>query len=60
MKIEVLFVGDSIDSEVYEAEYVTWVFGDDLLVVFAGEIEGRGTKIASYPQGRVVRVRVIA
>ena len=60
MKIEVLFVGSSIDSETYEAQYVSWVFGDDLLVVFTGSSQEESVKAASYPQGRVVRVRVIA
>ena len=59
MKIEVLFVGSSIDSETYEAEYVSWVFGDDLLVVFTGASKEQTAKAASYPQGRVVRVRTV-
>ena len=67
MKLEVLFVGSSIDSETYEAESVTWAFGEGLLVIFAGDspdnpsASSRGvTKVATYPMGRVVRVRIIA
>ena len=58
MKVEVKFLGDSIDTETYEAKYVSWVFGDGLLVVFTGPSKGGAAMAASYPQGRVVRVRV--
>ena len=59
MKLEVLFVGSSIDSETYEGPYATWVFKKDQLVILMGASKKKVVQVASYPGGRVVRVRVI-
>ena len=59
MKIEVQFVSGSVDVDTYEGEHINWVFGEGLLVVFSGASKDSAVKVASYPEGRVVRVRVI-
>lgn len=61
MKVEVQFVGSSIDMEAYEGKYLSWVFTDGHLSILEGESEDDTLHmVASYPEGRVVRVRVVA
>lgn len=59
MKIEVTFVGASIDMETYEGKFVSWAFGDGQLTIFAGAKLEESHRVASYPESRVVRVRVV-
>lgn len=54
MKIEVLFEGNSLDVEFYEGERVFWEHHEGQLHIYTGE-----ERVASYPEGRVVRVRRI-
>ncbi len=58
MKVEVLFVGGSIDADMYEGESVTWIFNADQLCIYTGGKDEESVA-ASYPAGRVVRVRVV-
>ena len=58
MKIEVLFVGASVDMETYEGDLVTWVSHEGYLHIWEGEDE-KAKKVASYPENRVVRVRIV-
>ncbi len=59
MKIEVQFVGSSIDVDTYEGECVTWLSHEGQVHIYAGKSEGDSPKVASYSEGRVVRVKVI-
>ena len=58
MKVQVYYVGASIDEETYEGKYLTWVFTDGRLNILEGESEDDTLlMLATYPEGRVVRVR---
>ncbi len=58
MKVQVYYVGASIDEETYEGKYLTWVFTDGRLNILEGESEADTLlMLATYPEGRVVRVR---
>ena len=59
MKVEVQFLGNSVDVETYEGEYVTWVSHEGQVHIYAGESEDNARKVASYPEGRIVRIRVV-
>jgi hypothetical protein len=59
MKVEVQFLGNSLDVDTHEAEYVGWGFMDGQLNIFAGT-KDEADRVASYPESRVVRVRVVA
>ena len=56
MEIEVQFIGSSIDADTYEGEHITWTAHEGYLSIYVGTEKDR---VASYPEGRVVRVRVI-
>ncbi len=58
MKVEVYFVANSIDVDTYEGEYVTWVYGEGRMCIFSGTKESN-LLVASYPENRVVRVRIV-
>ncbi len=58
MKVEVQFLGDSIDMDVYEGEYVDWMHQEGHLYIYVGTKED-APRVASYPEGRIVRIRVI-
>ncbi len=58
MKVEVQFIGSSIDMEAYEGEHIEWSFHDGHLHIYVGTKE-ESDRVASYPEGRVVRVRVV-
>ena len=58
MKVQVYYVGASIDEETYEGKYLTWMFTDGRLNILEGESEDDTLlMLATYPEGRVVRVR---
>jgi len=58
VKVQVYYVGASIDEETYEGKYLTWVFTDGRLNILEGESEDDTLlMLATYPEGRVVRVR---
>lgn len=59
MKIEVLFVGSSIDAETYEGEYAAWGFVDGKLAIYTGATKEAATMVALYPETRLVRVRYV-
>ncbi len=54
MKIEVYFIGSSIDVDTFEGDSITWVLDSKQLSVFKSS-----KLVASYPESRVVRVRVV-
>ena len=61
MKIEVSYVAssvvaNSIDVDTYEGEHVDWVTRDGLLTIYTGT---KADRVATYPEGRVVRVKVV-
>ncbi len=59
MKIEVQFVGDSIDVDIYEGAHIQWGKGEGgLLDIYVGTLQATN-RVASYPEGRVVRIRVV-
>lgn len=57
MKVEVLYIGDPLDTDVYEGEYVSWQHGNEILHIYSGKDEPQ--LVAEYPEQRIVRVRVI-
>ena len=58
MKVEVLFEGNSLDTETYGGQYVTWAFVNGNLNVLEGKDENDTLfMVATYPERRVVRVR---
>lgn len=58
MKIEVLFIGGSIDRDEYEGEHIQWTLHEGQLDIYVGTKE-ESTRVAFYPESRVVRVRVV-
>jgi hypothetical protein len=58
MKVEVQFLGSSIDVDTYEGERVEWTIHDGQLSIYVGTKDDTDRK-ASYPESRVVRIRVI-
>ena len=58
MKVEVQFLGGSIDTEVYEGERVTWMIHDGYVSIYVGT-EEEADIVAAYPEGRIVRIRVL-
>jgi hypothetical protein len=58
MKVEVQFIGASVDTEVYEADRVTWVADAGYLSIFRGT-EEETKLVAAYPEHRIVRVRIV-
>ena len=58
MKIEVQFVGSSIDVDTYEGEHINWSLHDGQLSIYVGTKE-EAERVATYPESRVVRIKVI-
>lgn len=59
MKIEVQFVGNSIDVDTYEAEHIQWgPVEAGYLDIYVGTLL-ETNRIASYLANRVVRIRLI-
>ena len=59
MKIEVYYIGESVDVDTYEAEHIQWGKGEGaFLDIYVGTLL-ETNRVASYPEGRVIRVRVI-
>ena len=58
MKVEVQFLGNAIDTEVYEAEWVSWKVDAGYVLIFLGPKEP-DRLVAAYPEHRIVRLRII-
>ena len=61
MKVEVQFVGNSVEvlADIYVGEYVTWILDEGQFHVYVGKSKDDPPKVASYPEDRIVRIRVI-
>ncbi len=59
MKVEVQYVGDSVDVDTYEGVHVGWAHQEGQVHIYAGASLAKAPKVASYPEGRIVRIRVI-
>ena len=59
MKVEVQFLGNSVDVETYEGERVTWVADAGFVTIYVGT-KDKTSVVAAYPEHRIVRIRVIA
>ena len=58
MKVEILFLANSIDVDTYEGEHIDWTFLDGQLIIYSGTKE-QAKRVATYPEHRVVRVKVV-
>jgi hypothetical protein len=58
MKVEVQFLGSSIAVDTYEGEHINWTTHEGQLAIYVGT-KDEADRVATYPESRVVRVRVI-
>jgi hypothetical protein len=58
MKLEVQFVGGSIDADTYEGEHIDWNTHEGQITIYVGTKE-EADRVATYPADRVVRVKVV-
>jgi hypothetical protein len=58
MKVEVYYLGSLIDVDTYEGEHIDWMMNDKQLTIYVGTKE-EVDRVASYPESRVVRVKVV-
>ena len=59
MKVEVQFLGNSVDVETYEAEHVEWIAHAGYMTIYVGT-EDKTSAVAAYPEHRIVSIRGIA